>query len=134
MSQKHGEDLRAYTPSLENMRTLSLGTLFKKELVTENFVRERYEMSTGKNFDAHLARGKAPGGRPVYEDLKSLTCRTLILWGSNDRGASVERAFVLFNLIPNAELHLFHDSAHWVQWDQSARFNQITADFLRPVN
>jgi pimeloyl-ACP methyl ester carboxylesterase len=133
LSRKHGEDLRAYTPSIENMRVLSMGTLFKKELVTEDFIKERYEMSTGKNFEAHLARGKAAGTRPVYDELKNLACRTLILWGNNDRGASVERAFVLFNLMPNAELHIFHDCAHWVQWDQSARFNQITAGFLKQI-
>src|SRR5262245_56937212 len=130
LSKQHGEELRGYTPSIENMRTLSMGTLFKKELVTEDFVRERYEMSTGKNFDAHLARGKAAGGKAVYDHLKNLRCKTLILWGNNDRGASVERAFVLFKLMPNAELHIFHDCAHWVQWDQAARFNQIAADFL----
>jgi len=134
LSKKHGEELRGYTPSIENMRLLSRGTLFKKELVTEDFVRERYEMSTGKNFDAHLARGKTPVASPVYDHLKNLRCKTLILWGNNDRGASVERAFVLFQLLPNAELHVFHDCAHWVQWDQSARFNQITADFLRQVH
>jgi pimeloyl-ACP methyl ester carboxylesterase len=134
LSRKHGEDLRGYTPSIENMRVLSMGTLFKKELVTEDFIKERYEMSTGKNFEAHLARGKAAGGRPVYDDLKNLSCRTLILWGNNDRGASVERAFVLFSLMPDAELHIFHDCAHWVQWDQSARFNQITADFLKQIH
>ena len=134
LSRKHGEDLRGYTPSIENMRVLSMGTLFQKELVTEDFVRERYEMSTGKNFEAHLARAKEAGGRPVYDDLKNLSCRTLILWGSDDRGASVERAFVLFKLMPNAELHIFHDCAHWVQWDHSARFNQITADFLRQIH
>jgi 2-hydroxy-6-oxonona-2,4-dienedioate hydrolase len=47
-SKQHAEELRAYTPSLENMRTMTLGTLFHRELVTDGLVQERYEMSTGK--------------------------------------------------------------------------------------
>jgi hypothetical protein len=48
MAKKHSEDLREYEPSLENMRKLTLGRLFNKELVTEELVREHYEMSIGK--------------------------------------------------------------------------------------
>lgn len=133
LAQKHSEELAAYRPGVENMRNLTMGTLFNKELVTEELVRERYEMSTGKNLEAQLARRKTSGGaRPLHDDLKNLKCKTLILWGNNDRGAAVERAFLLFQSIPNAELHVFDRCAHWVQWDQSGRFNQIVAGFLNP--
>jgi len=131
LAKRHTEELQQYTPSIENMRLLTMGTLFHKELVTEELVRERYEMSTGKNFEAQLARRNAPGAKPLREELRNLKCKTLILWGNNDRGASVERAFLLFQLIPNAELHVFDQCAHWIQWDQAARFNRIVADFLR---
>lgn len=134
LQQKHSEELAAYRPSIENMRTLTMGTLFNKELVTVELVRERYEMSTGKNLEAQSARRKTGGARPLHDDLKNLKCRTLILWGNNDRGAAVERAFLLFQQIPNAELHVFDRCAHWVQWDQSSRFNQIVADFLKPLS
>lgn len=134
LQQKHSEELAAYRPSIENMRALTMGTLFNKELVTEELVRERYEMSTGKNLDSQSARRKAGGARPLHDELKNLKCRTLILWGNNDRGAAVERAFLLFQLISNAELHVFDRCAHWVQWDQSNRFNQIVADFLKPLS
>lgn len=132
LSQKHSEELAAYRPSIENMRALTMGTLFDKELVSEELVRERYEMSTGKNLEAQLARRKAAGARPLHDELKRLKSKTLILWGNNDRGAAVERAFLLFQSIPNAELHVFDRCAHWVQWDQASRFNRIVADFLQP--
>lgn len=132
LSKKHSEDLRQYTPTIENARSLTMGTLFNKELVTEELVHERYEMSTGKNFEAHLAKAKAPGAKSIKQDLQNIKCKTLILWGNNDRGAAVERALLLFKLIPNAELHVFDRCAHWVQWDQSDSFNRIVADFLRP--
>lgn len=46
-SREHGVVLRAYTPGLglENMRTLTMGTLHRGELVTEELVQLRYEMS-----------------------------------------------------------------------------------------
>jgi pimeloyl-ACP methyl ester carboxylesterase len=131
LAKKHSEELREYEPSLENMRKLTLGTIFNRELVTEELVRERYEMSTGKNYDAQLQRRDAARQRPVYDDLSQLRVKALLLWGNNDRGVSVERGLELFRHVPGAEFHLFDKCAHWVQWDQADRFNRLVADFLR---
>jgi len=59
LAQKHAADLREYEPSMENMRKLTFGTIHNKNLVTEELVRERYEMSIGKNYEAQLARRTA---------------------------------------------------------------------------
>ena len=112
------------------MRQLSEGTFFDRNLVTEEFVRERFDMSTGPLHDAMLARQKAAGAVPLQDRLGDLTMETLILWGANDRGAAVERALLLFDALPNAELHVFSRCAHWVHWDQSDRFNRLVTDFL----
>ncbi|HEY2986232.1 MAG TPA: alpha/beta hydrolase [Candidatus Binatia bacterium] len=133
LAKRHGAELREYTPSMENMRKLTFGTVFNKDLVTEEAVRERYEMSAGKNFEAQKMREAAPSANPIGEDLRRLTTRSLLLWGNNDRGVSVERGILLFQLIPGAEFHLFDRCAHWVQWDQAERFNRIVADFLKSL-
>jgi pimeloyl-ACP methyl ester carboxylesterase len=130
LGQKHSEELREYVPSLENMRALTLGTLHRKELVTEALVRARYEMSIGKNQEAAQNRRGVKPPRSLTEDLPNLNIKTLLLWGNQDRGVSVERGLLLFQLIPNAEFHLFDQCAHWVQWDQADRFNRLVADFL----
>ena len=39
-------------------------------------------------------------------------------------------ASVLFNALPDAELHIFNHCAHWVHWDQADRFNRLVIDFL----
>jgi pimeloyl-ACP methyl ester carboxylesterase len=80
LAKKHSEELREYEPSLENMRKLTLGTIFNKELVTEELVRERYEMSTGKNYEAQLQRRNARRQKPVYDDLSQLRVKALLLW------------------------------------------------------
>jgi 2-hydroxy-6-oxonona-2,4-dienedioate hydrolase len=131
LAQKHGADLREYEPSMDNMRKLTFGTLHNHALVTEELVRERYEMSTGKNYEAQVGRRTAAKQRPVYDELKNLRVRSLLLWGNNDAGVSVERGVELFQRIPGAEFHLFDQCAHWVQWDQAERFNRLVSDFLR---
>lgn len=130
LAQKHAADLREYEPSMENMRKLTFGTIFNKALVTEELVRERYEMSIGKNYEAQVGRRTAAKQRPVYDELSKLRVRTLLLWGNNDAGVSVERGIELFQRIPGAEFHLFDNCAHWVQWDQADRFNRLVSDFL----
>lgn len=131
LGQKHSEELREYVPSLENMRALTLGTLYKKELVTEELVRARYEMSTGKNQEAAERRKGVMAPRPLVNELRQLKKKSLLLWGAQDRGVSVERGILLFQLIPHCEFHLFDQCAHWVQWDQAERFNRLVADFLK---
>jgi len=130
LGQRHSEELREYVPSLDNMRALTLGTLFRKDLVTEKLVRERYEMSIGKNYEAQQLRRGVKPPRAIQDELRNLKTKTLLLWGSQDRGVSVERGLLLFQLIPNAEFHLFDQCAHWVQWDHADRFNALVADFL----
>ena len=106
-------------------------TLLNHEHVTEDLVRERYEMSIGKNFEANNRRRGTPAPRPVTDDLRNLKVPTLILWGAQDSGAALERSLLLLERIPGAEMHIFDRCAHWVQWDQADRFNTIVRDFLR---
>lgn len=130
LSKEHAERLGAYTPSLENARELSLGTLYHAELVTDAFVQERYEMSAGPLYDAMLERRKLPRPEKIYDKLVDLRMETLIIWGRHDGGASVEKALLLFEAVPRAQLHVFSDAAHWVMWDEAARFNRLVADFV----
>ena len=130
-SKRHAEELRAYTPSFENMMKMTQGTLFHQDLVTEELVRERYEMSTGKNYDAQLKRAGAARSKALEDELGNLKTKTLILWGKDDHGTSLDQAVLLFQKIPQAELHVFDHCAHWVQWDQAERFNNLVAEFLK---
>jgi len=133
-SDAHNADLRGYEPSLENMRKLTRNTFLRQEMATEEVIRERYEMSAGARHEAAQARLKTPPARSIAPDLPKLTMQSLILWGANDHGAAIERALLLFQALPNAELHIFNDCAHWVHWDQAERFNNLVTGFLaRPL-
>lgn len=131
LSKKHREKLAAYEPSLENMRKLSMGTLYHKELVTDDFVKFRYEMSAGWRHEASILRHKQPKPRSIWEDLGQLKVKTLMFWGLHDGGAAVERGVLLLRQLQNAELHVFSQSGHWIQYDEALRFNALTTQFLR---
>lgn len=131
LAAEHAEFTGSYEPSLENMRTLSLGTLFDPKRVTEEFVQERYENSIGKAYETQQLRKGTPRPRSVYGELKNLNMPVLLLWGANDTGVALERSLLLFQAIPGAELHIFDRAAHWVQWDKAERFNTLVRDFLQ---
>lgn len=127
----HGQELRDYEPSLENIRTMTMKTLFHNELVDEDLVKTRYEMSTGKNYEAQMKRKEATPPKSITEDLRNLKNKTLLFWGANDHGVALERGILLCQLIPDAELHLFNQCGHWCQWDQADRFHSIVNGFLK---
>jgi len=127
---RHSDELRDYVPSLDNIRSMTMKTLFHKHLVDEDLVRLRYEMSIGKNYEAQQERKKVPPQRSIADLLPSLRSRILLLWGKNDAGVAIERGVLLFQMLPNAELHVFNECGHWCQWDQTARFHSIVTGFL----
>jgi pimeloyl-ACP methyl ester carboxylesterase len=131
LARSHSAELRAFQPSLDAVRELTTHTLYHQELVTPELVEARYAMSVGARFAAQQRRQAAPTARPIQDELTRLRAPTLIVWGTGDRGAAVERALPLLRLIPHAELHVFEQCGHWPQWDQAARFNRLVADFLR---
>lgn len=130
LSREHAERLRSYEPSPENMRDLTMQTLYNKDRVTVELVQERYLMSIGKNRDSEGERRKAAPPKAIRTQLRNLTVPTLIVWGAQDSGAAPERGLLLLEAIPGAELHVFDRCGHWVQWDQQERFQTLVRDFL----
>ena len=129
-AQRHSNDLRSFQPSLENTRTMTLKTIFRSELVTDELVKARYEMSAGKHHEAAKLRRAAQPPAPLLGRLGEISAPTLIFWGADDHGVALERSLLLMRAMPNAELHIFPKCAHWVQWDHAARFNQMVSEFL----
>lgn len=132
ISREHGRELRDFTPSLDNMRQLTRGTIYNRDVVTEELVQHRYEMSIGKNAEAQEGRAAASPLRVVNEELRTLRVKTLVVWGNNDRGSPVEKGLLLCQSIPGAEFHVFDRCGHWPMWDHTVRFNTLVRDFLRP--
>ncbi|MEQ8166990.1 MAG: alpha/beta hydrolase [Alphaproteobacteria bacterium] len=65
------------------------------------------------------------------ELLKKLACPTLVLWTRHNPGQTVPVAEKGTALIPNSEMVVLENSAHWPQWEEPEEFNRVHIDFLR---
>ncbi len=126
-----------YTPSLENMRALLDIFAYNRALVTDEFAKLRYEASIRPGFhESFSAMFPAPRQRFVEalasdeQALRALPHETLIIHGREDRVIPPANAMKLFDLIQNAQVHLFGRCGHWTQIEHADRFNRLVADFF----
>lgn len=68
---------------------------------------------------------------PYWSMMHKVTCPTLLTWGLDDRVSPPDMALVPMRLIPNAELHVFSKSGHWVMIEAKEAFERTVIDFLR---
>ncbi len=127
-----------YEPSVEAMADLL--RLFTATPIDDidGLAELRYRASIQPGFqESFAAMFPAPRQRWVdamahrEEDIAALTNPTIIFHGREDRIIPLSNSLRLFELIPNAQLHVFGQCGHWTQIEHAADFNRILADFLR---
>ncbi len=64
------------------------------------------------------------------EDIKRIEHRTLIVHGREDQVIPLDSSYRLFQLIGDAQLHVFGHCGHWTQIEQADRFSRLVNDFL----
>lgn len=126
-----------YAPTLENMRALLDIFAYNRALVTDELAKLRFEASIRPGFhESFSAMFPAPRQRWVEalaseeRALRALPHETLIIHGREDRVIPPANALRLFDLIQNAQLHLFGRCGHWTQIEHADRFNRLLADFF----
>lgn len=62
--------------------------------------------------------------------MRKLACPTLVLWSRHNPGRSVEEAEDSAREIPNRQMVVLEQSAHWPQWEEQALFDRYHIDFL----
>lgn len=62
--------------------------------------------------------------------LKQIKSPTLILWTRYNPGQHMDVAEKGMELIPNAQLHVMENSAHWPQWEEVEEFDRAHIGFL----
>ncbi len=134
---REGEDGGAAEPTLEETRRRLAATLFNPDLITPQALETRHRMSTGKNFQAFLARSHAPTGNkekkeavPLWQRLADLPVPLLLIYGKQDRGAAADRAALAKQRYPILNLYVFDRCGHLIQWDAAAQFVAVSARFL----
>ncbi|MBX6391618.1 MAG: alpha/beta fold hydrolase [Frankia sp.] len=131
--------LRAYEPSIENMRALLLDYFaVDPSIITDDLVRIRYEASAAPGaHEAYRAMFFDPrhAGNDLgitEEQVRAIRVRTLLVHGREDKIVPLDVALRMVRLLPDADLHVFARCGHWTQIERSAEFNDVVAAFLRP--
>lgn len=126
-----------YRSSLENMRRLLDVFAHDRGLVTDELAALRHHAASRPGVaEAFSAMFPAPRQRWIealaHDEaaIGRLPNKTLVLHGREDRVIPMSNALRLFELIPDAELHVFGQSGHWTQIECRDRFNALLDDFL----
>lgn len=126
-----------YEPSIEAMRTLLDLFAFDRGLVNDELAELRYKASIRPGYqESYAAMFPAPRQRWVdamaspEDAIAALPHRTLILHGREDKVIPPANALRLFDLIPDAQVHMFGRCGHWTQIEHAGRFNRLLLDFL----
>jgi 4,5:9,10-diseco-3-hydroxy-5,9,17-trioxoandrosta-1(10),2-diene-4-oate hydrolase len=133
---REGEEGGATEPTLEETRKLLEHNLFNHSLITPAILQTRQRMSIGKNFEAFIARKKAPGTKaaksdtPLWRRLVELPVPLLLLYGQQDRASAGDRAALAKQEYPGLRLHVLDQCKHLVQWDAAQEFVELSARFL----
>lgn len=120
-------------PSREKMRAYLDQLIYNKDLITESLIEERYQASIDPEFLDNLANGRAGKGatsRELWKSADQITCRTLIVWGRENRTHSYESALLLHSLIPDSQIHVFGQCGLWVPYEKQYEFNGLAVNFL----
>jgi pimeloyl-ACP methyl ester carboxylesterase len=128
--------MATHEPTIEDTRKLLEANLFHHDLITPEELALRHARSTGRNFEAFVARSalpsapKDPAAVPLWKRLTEVACPMLLIYGRNDRANAYERALKLKEMAPQLDLHITPDCKHLVPWDAQADVERLTIPFL----
>ncbi|MEU2004554.1 alpha/beta fold hydrolase [Rhodococcus sp. NPDC019627] len=126
-----------YQPSVPAMHQVLDFFAYNRDLMTDDLAAARYQASVQPGFhESYAAMFPAPRQRwldaMITDDdaIRHIPCPTLIVHGREDQVIPPDTSRRLFELIPNAELHMFGKCGHWTQIEHAASFNRLVAAFL----
>lgn len=126
-----------YQPSFSAMRRIMDYFAYSRELVNDELAEVRYRASIQPGFqESYGSMFPAPRQRWVdamvtpAEAIAALPHPTLVVHGREDQVIPLQNSYRLFELIPNAELHVFGHCGHWTQIEHAEAFNHLLLDFL----
>ena len=129
------------SPDREMIRQRIRWLMHRDEDVTDEIVEVRYQI--------YQQPGRAAVIRKIAEEsigalldpeqqaqwykpelLQQLSVPTLVLWTRYNPGQLVHLAEESASLIPNSELIVLENSAHWPQWEEADEFNRVHLEYL----
>ena len=127
-----------YEPSIENMKELLGIFSYDQSAVNDDLAELRYKASIQPGVqEAFSKMFPAPRQRHVdalalsEQQIAGIEVPTLLVHGREDRVIPYkETSAKIFELLPNAELHVFSKCGHWTQIEKTKPFTQLVANFF----
>lgn len=119
-------------PSKEAMRKIVEVFVYDQKFKTDELIERRY--NAAMSHPEHAEARKKSGGGPQRDftmELQKIKAKSLIIWGRDDRFSPLDFGLLLLWRIPDAQLHVFPQCGHWVQYEKADQFNALVLDFLR---
>jgi pimeloyl-ACP methyl ester carboxylesterase len=132
------EAVWGYEPSFEAMRELIAEHFaYDRSLATDDLVRMRYEASVQPGFqESYSSMFPAPYQRHLDalatpdDAIAAIVSPTLVIHGREDKVVPLATSLRLFELLPNADLHVFGKCGHWTMIEKRDEFNALVLQFL----
>jgi 2-hydroxymuconate-semialdehyde hydrolase len=131
------EELWGYKPSAANMKKIMSIMAHNQSLVSDEIAEMRYRATMRPGVQEAFEQLFPPprqrwlDAQIVPDDrLRALSHPVLIVHGREDRVVPPSTSQRLFELIPNAQLHLIGQCGHWTMIEHRDRFNRMVADFF----
>ena len=127
-------------PSLFGLGMIWKLAFHNKSIVTHDMLVEKLALAQLPNAQAvflktlrgFLGFGGFHGAQrqAFHERIRQITCRSLVIWGQQDRFLPVSHVQVLKPLLANAQYELIDHCGHVPMTEITDRFNQLTTNFL----
>ena len=125
-------------PTFDNVKARLQVVIHDPEKITDELVRVRQAVYGREGFPrsmSHIMVLQQPEIRRrnsvTDADYAALPVPTLLVWTDHEPSGGVETGQRLAAAIPDGELLVVRDAAHWPQWEDPQTFNQAALDFLK---
>ena len=66
----------------------------------------------------------------IKEQLKNISCETLIIWGTNDEAVDIKYAYKMEKLISNSGLVVYENATHYAYLERLEQTKKVLKSFF----
>jgi pimeloyl-ACP methyl ester carboxylesterase len=116
-------------PTREKLRRLIETLVYDSSFLTDALLEQRFAAANDPETVALWSKNPPPN-EDIGALLGKVACRTLLVWGIEDRFSPIEGGLALLKRLKDARLHVFAQCGHWAQVEKAREFDRLVLDFL----
>lgn len=116
-------------PTREKLRRLIETLVYDSSFLTDALLEQRFAAANDAETVALWSKNPPPN-EDIGALLGKVECRTLLIWGIEDRFSPIEGGLALLKRLKDARLHVFAQCGHWAQVEKAREFDRLVLEFL----